>query len=150
MYRVANHYGLAYFSWTLGKTMDLQLSQKILSFFSLWAQIASVSNFEQQNTTLSIVMGGTFQVTAWFQDSDIFQKAMKMALRCIWSMNFTSFRIQTLTRSSQKRGGCKARCWYCTGTNHWTSFNAHDLLSQSDFVSLSAIWMLEGEHSGKT
>ena len=32
-------------------------------------------------------MGGTFQATARFQDSDSFQKATKMALRCILSVN---------------------------------------------------------------
>ena len=28
-------------------------------------------------------MGGTFQATVGFQDSNLFQKAIKMALRCI-------------------------------------------------------------------
>ena len=32
-------------------------------------------------------MGGTFQARAGFQDSDIFKKAIKMALRCTFSVN---------------------------------------------------------------
>ena len=32
-------------------------------------------------------MDGTFQATAGFQDSDVFQKAIKMSLRCILSVN---------------------------------------------------------------
>ena len=32
-------------------------------------------------------MGGASQATVRFQDSDIFQKAIKMALRCILGMN---------------------------------------------------------------
>ena len=32
-------------------------------------------------------MDGTSQATAWFHDSDIFQKAVKMALGCILSVN---------------------------------------------------------------
>ena len=31
-------------------------------------------------------MGGTFQATAGFQDSDIFQKAVKLVFRCIVSV----------------------------------------------------------------
>ena len=34
-------------------------------------------------------MGGTFQAIAGFQDSDIFQKAIKMVLRCILGHCFT-------------------------------------------------------------
>ena len=37
--------------------------------------------------SLYLAKGGTFQATAGFQDSDIFQKAMKMALRCSLSVN---------------------------------------------------------------
>ena len=33
------------------------------------------------------LMVGTFQATAGFQDSDVFQKAIKMVLRCILSVN---------------------------------------------------------------
>ena len=33
-------------------------------------------------------MGGTFQATAGFQDSDVFQKALKMVLRSILSASF--------------------------------------------------------------
>ena len=36
-------------------------------------------------------MGGTFQARAWFQDSDAFQKATKMELRCILSVIFSTF-----------------------------------------------------------
>ena len=44
-------------------------------------------------------MGGTFPATAWFQESDSFQKAMKMVLRYILSVISFSHRIQTsLTR----------------------------------------------------
>ena len=35
-----------------------------------------------------ISMGGTFQATARFQDSGIFQRAIKMAFRCILSVNY--------------------------------------------------------------
>ena len=34
-----------------------------------------------------VPIGGTFQATAGFQDSDICQKAIKMAWRCILSVN---------------------------------------------------------------
>ena len=37
---------------------------------------------------LRVCMGGTFQTTARFQDSDSFQKALKMVLRCILSVIF--------------------------------------------------------------
>ena len=33
-------------------------------------------------------MGGTFHATARFQDSDFFEKAIKMLLRCILSVIF--------------------------------------------------------------
>ena len=41
-------------------------------------------------------MGGTFQASAGFQDSDISQKAIKMAYS---ECEFATFRIQTLTWS---------------------------------------------------
>ena len=37
------------------------------------------------------VMGGTFQATAGFQEADIFQRAIKMVLRCILSCDFLTF-----------------------------------------------------------
>ena len=40
-------------------------------------------------------MVGTFQATATFQDSDIFQKAMKMGAEIHFECEFSLFRIQT-------------------------------------------------------
>ena len=40
---------------------------------------------------LGLSVGVTFQATAGFQDSDIFQKAIKMAARCILSVNSLTF-----------------------------------------------------------
>ena len=35
----------------------------------------------------AVCMGGTFQATTGFQDSDFIQKAVKIALRCILRVN---------------------------------------------------------------
>ena len=43
----------------------------------------------------TIGIGGTSQATAGFQDSDIFQKAIKMMFRRIFWFDFSPFRIQT-------------------------------------------------------
>ena len=48
--------------------------------------------------TLGSAMDVTFEATARFWDSDIFQEANKMVLRCILSMiSHPVFRIQTVT-----------------------------------------------------
>ena len=39
-------------------------------------------------------IGRTFQATARFQDSDIFQKAIKMVLMCILSVNYHFSRVK--------------------------------------------------------
>ena len=41
-------------------------------------------------------MDGTFQITAGFQDSDIFQKAIEMVLRCILGVisHLSGFKIE--------------------------------------------------------
>ena len=44
-------------------------------------------------------LDGAFQATGGFQDSDIFRKAINMALRCIFECESTPFGIQTLNWS---------------------------------------------------
>ena len=44
-------------------------------------------------------MGRTFQATAGFQDSDIFQRARKTVLSCIFECDFSPSRIHTLALS---------------------------------------------------
>ena len=55
-------------------------SGEIIYMFSVGQVSGLFKNF-------NIGMVGTFQVTASFQDSDIFQKATKMFLRCILIVN---------------------------------------------------------------
>ena len=45
-------------------------------------------------------MGGTFQATAGFQDSDFFQKTVKNSFEMDFECEFSPFRIQTLTWSN--------------------------------------------------
>ena len=47
----------------------------------------------------TVVMGGTFQATASFQDSDFIQKAIKNGVGMHFECHVSPFRIQTLTQS---------------------------------------------------
>ena len=52
-------------------------------------QKLQIMDFVSKCSVLVLVyIGGTFQTMAGFQDSDFFQKAIKMVLRCIWSESF--------------------------------------------------------------
>ena len=62
--------------------------------FWLWHQVAILhspylqtehTSFKKTESKKSV--GGAFQATAGFQDSEVFQKAMKMALKCSLSVN---------------------------------------------------------------
>ena len=76
-------------------------------------------------------MVGSFEATAGFQDSDIFQKAIKMMFRRIFWFDFSPFRIQTFNPVLPM---------------HWQSLFATEWSTRYHWQSLFAKWSSRYDH----
>ena len=76
--------------------------------------------------TLKVCSGGTFQATARFQDSALFQKSIKMVLRCIFNVIFhvSGFKLSISTCMTFKtlNGMWRLKVCDCVVQMLWTLF----------------------------